>query len=413
MPVFATVVVASPANGSTVGTSVAFSASGNTSCGWGVATMGIYVDNNLEYVTQGSSLNTSLNLPVGSHKVYLQEWDFCGRSTGTNVALTVANQGGVHVSSPTNNSSVTNSVNFVATATSACSQGVASMGVYVNNALAAVSNGPNLNQTVTLAAGTQNAVVQSWDYCGGSSSQPITLNVSGGNVKTISQIQAAPNWNQWGELAPVYAICAPCSGVWWNMTQGASWTSLSGNATEFDIGGSTPYSDVLWSNKLIGQGTTQNMPDAGHQILPNVSNMIYSADVYVTNYSVTQYLEFDVNIYMNGLGLEWGTECNHLADGDWDIWDNVNATWVPTGAPCNLNNQAWNHIAIQVQRTSDNQLYYQSITVNGTTYNINKSYPPFSVPSSWYGLTVNYQMDGNYRMASNTTYLDNVNLQYW
>jgi len=35
------------------------------------------------------------------------------------------------------------------------------------------------------------------------------------------------------------------------------------------------------------------------------------------------------------------------------------------------------------------------------------------VPSSWYGITVNYKMDGNYNQSANTTYLDNLSLTYW
>ena len=111
--------------------------------------------------------------------------------------------------------------------------------------------------------------------------------------------------------------------------------------------------------------------------------------------------------------MQWGTQCNHLGDGDWDIWNNVQAHWFSTGAPCNLINNGWNHVTIQVQRESNNDLLYQSITMNGVTYNINQTVAPFSVPASWYGMTVNFQMDGNYNMSPNTTYLDNFNVTYY
>jgi len=51
--------------------------------------------------------------------------------------------------------------------------------------------------------------------------------------------------------------------------------------------------------------------------------------------------------------------------------------------------------------------------VNGTTYNINQTVAPFSVPSGWYGMTVNYQMDGNYNQTPYTTMLDNLSVTYW
>ncbi len=393
--------------------------------------MGIYVDNHLKYVVDGARLNTSLDLPSGNHRTVVQEWDYCGGATKTPVALnaTAGTHSAVYVTTPSNGASVGTSVGIVASAISGCSRGITAMGVYVDNHLAAVAAGNTLNQQVTMSEGTHSAVVQSWDACGGSAKQPLTLSVHGtassapptppttpatpSNVQTLSNIQAVGNWNQWGELAPVYDICAPCKGVSWGMTQHQSAISLSGNATRFDIGGTTPYADVLWSNKLIGQGTTENMPDHDRAILPNIHNMQYDAYVYVTNAAVTQDLEFDVNIYMDAVGMEWGTECNELADGDWDVWDNVNAHWNSTGVPCKLKNNAWNHVTFTVQRLADNSLVYKTITLNGVTSVINKTYPPFAVPRGWYGLTVNYQMDGNHSMTSNTTYVDNFSLEYW
>jgi hypothetical protein len=56
---------------------------------------------------------------------------------------------------------------------------------------------------------------------------------------------------------------------------------------------------------------------------------------------------------------------------------------------------------------------YQSIAVNGTTTNLNETFAPFSVPADWYGITVNYQMDGDKYQSPNTTYLDNLSLTYW
>jgi hypothetical protein len=285
------------------------------------------------------------------------------------------------------------------------------MGVYVNNQLAYSSAGGQLNAQINLSPGQQNTVVQAWDQCGGSSSAPVNVNV-GGN--TLYNLQASKGWIEWGELPPVYDVCAgSCPGVEWSMNQNIGSLSLSGNATQFNIGGSTPYSDVLWSNPIMGQGSTQNLYDNDHKLLPTLHNFVYDTYVYVTNFSVTQDLEFDINMYMNGVGMQFGTECNHLDHGVWDIWNNVSATWVPTSVPCTLKDNAWNHIVIQVQRQPNNDLLYQTISVNDTTFNINQTVAPFQVPQGWWGMTVNYQMDGNYRQAPNTTYLDKLNVTYW
>jgi len=141
-------------------------------------------------------------------------------------------------------------------------------------------------------------------------------------------------------------------------------------------------------------------------------NFIYDSDFYVTSDSITQVLEFDISKYMNGIGMVWGTQCNHLKDGDWDIWDNVNNLWISAGVPCHFIN-GWNHVTLSLQRGSDDSLIYQSIALDGTTYVINKTYLPGPADPSWWGVTANYQMDGNSAFTPNTTYLDNFSVSYW
>lgn len=326
----------------------------------------------------------------------------------------------VAVNSPVNGATVGSPTEFVATASTTCSQGVASMGVYVNNQLVYVVNGASLNTPVNLGAGAQHTVVEEWDRCGGASYTPVNVTVQAGAAAaaqssgpSLSNLQRSGGWKGWGELAPAYDICtAECPGVSFSMTQGVKSPSLSGNATQFSIGGSTPYSDVLWSNPIIGQNTTQNIPDANHTLLPTLHNFTYDAYFYVTNAAVTQVLEFDINMYLDGDGMTWGTQCRMAGGHEWDIWDNSAARWVAAGVPCNPINQGWNHVTVQVQREADNSLLYQSITLNGVTANINQTSAPISVPQNWWGITVNYQMDGNYQQAANTTYLDNFTFSY-
>jgi hypothetical protein len=197
------------------------------------------------------------------------------------------------------------------------------------------------------------------------------------------------------------------------MKQGIKTPSLSGDSTQFNIGGTKPYADVLWSNPLIGQGSTQGLPDTGHTLLPTLHNFTYDAYFYPTNLGVTQVLEFDISMYFDGLGLVWGHQCNLGGGHVWDIWDNVGHSWVSTGVACNPVNNAWNHLTIHVQRESDNSLLFQSITLNGATTNINKTYAPGSAPGSWRGITVNYQMDGNSKQSAYTTFLDDFTFSYY
>ncbi len=417
-PALATVAVSSPSNGETVSSNVIYVATATTStCSKGVASMGVYVDSQLTYVVNGAVLNATLSVNPGAHNTVVEEWDYCGGATFVSMAITVSSLAGVHVTSPANNSTVGAPANYVATATSSCSKGVASMGVYVNNQLIVVQNGTKLNTQVNLGPGAQKTVVEAWDYCGGASFVPVNVTVQQSGTK-LSNLQTSTGWNSWGQGPPNYVDCSPspCNGIQFSHALNVSTPSLSGHATQFSLGGpsgTAPWGDVLFSLPLLGHYSTQNLPDTGHKLLPNLHNFTYDADFYVTNASVTQVLEFDINMYMNGTGMIWGTQCNNLGGNVWDIWDNANAKWVSTGVACNLKNGAWNHVILQMQRETNNTLLYQSITLNGLTANINKTYTPFSVPVSWWGVTVNYQMDGNSKQAAHSTYLDNFSFTYW
>jgi hypothetical protein len=194
------------------------------------------------------------------------------------------------------------------------------------------------------------------------------------------------------------------------MHPGVTSPSLSGNATQFSLGGTRPYGDALFSAQLIGPDSSQ-LPDADHTLVPTLHNFVYDSYFFVTDASITQVLEFDINMYFNGVGLTWGHQCNHLGDGDWDIWDSHH--WVSSGVPCTLIQGAWNHLTLVVQREPDNTMLYESIELNGTTYQLNKTYPPAKISSSWWGVTANYQMDGDHAHTPNTTYVDNFSLTYW
>jgi hypothetical protein len=426
VPAFGAVTVSNPTNGATVSPNVQFVANATTTCSRGVASIGIYVDNSLEFVTDGTALNKTLSLSGGWHKTFVQEWDYCGGSSKTERDIDVTSGSGVYVSTPANGATVSSPVGIVANATTACAKGVAATGVYVNNQRVNVTPGAQLNVQVPMGAGTNYAVVQEWDNCGGSTKTALQLNVTGGttvtsnatapesipgNATTLTALQGWGGWNQWGELAPTYGICSTCTQVKWSMTQHESAVSRSGNGTAFWVGGTQPYSDALFSNPFMGQGSAK-IPDSSHTLMPTLHNFVYDTWFYVPNVAVAQSLEFDINMYLNGVGMEWGTQCDHLGSGQWDIWNNVQAKWVPTGNACQMNN-GWNHVILQVQRESNNDLLYKTISLNGVTYNINTTVAPFPVPAGWYGMTVNYQMDGNHSQSAYTTYLDDFNVTYW
>ena len=416
---FAGVTVTSPSNNSTVSSPVHYVATASTSCSKGVSAMGIYTAPYvLAYSVNGASLDTNLTLSPGTYNTTVQEWDNCGSSSTTPITITVSSGGsGVYVTKPTNNSTVTSPVNFVATATSSCSKGVASMGIYTAPFVLAYSvNGASLNTSLTLSAGTYNTVVQEWDNCGGSASTPITITVSGGSGSTFSNLHAGVGWTGYALLPPGYGICSTCKSsgpqVTWAMTQKIASPSVSGSSTKFDIGGTTDYADVLYNNHLIGDFSSQGMPDTGHTLVPTLHNFTYDVYFYGTNLELSQALEFDINQFFNGPGYIWGHECRIAGGHEWDTWDNVGKKWVDTGVACNPLSNSWNHLVIQVQRTSSNQLLFQSITLNGVTNTLNITRPP-GTAVGWYGITINWQYDGNSKQNAYSVYLDKLNFTYY
>jgi len=376
--------------------------------------MGIYPSAySLVYTVGGSNLNTNINLNPGTYNAVVVAWDNCGGASSAGVKITVQLGSGVHVISPSNHATVGSPVNFVATATTTCPKGVASVGIYTAPyKLAYVVGGANLNTSLSLSPGTYQTTVQEWDYCGGAATAPMTITV-GSSGKTLLNVHSSGGWNAYAQRPPNYGDCTWCtpSGpqTTWAMHQGVRNPTLSGSSTRFDIGGTEAYTDVLWNNHLIGDFSSQGLPDSNHKLVPTLRNFTYDVYFYGNNLGASQALEFDVNQFFGGMGFTWGHECRLAGGYEWDIWDSTK--WVPTGIPCNPNNNAWNHLVIQVQRTSDNKLNYQSITLNGETHVVHRTYSPFSAPG-WYGITVNYQMDGDHKQTPYTVYVDRLNFTY-
>jgi hypothetical protein len=230
---------------------------------------------------------------------------------------------------------------------------------------------------------------------------------------SFSDVQHSGGWAQYGQRAPNFVDCSPspCNGISFSMTQGVSSPSLSGKATEYYVGGNVPFSDALWNNHLIGADSTQGMPDGNQTVVPALHDFTYDVYFYGDNLGLSQALEFDINQFFNGMGFIFGHECRIAGGNEWDVWDNQNAYWKHTGIPCNPKSNSWNHLTLKVQRTSNNQLVYQSITLNGFTSTLNWSFPAGSAPG-WYGVTINYQMDGDENQDSYNIYLDNLTFSY-
>jgi hypothetical protein len=326
------------------------------------------------------------------------------------------------VSSPASGSA-SSPVHFVATATSpACSKGVGGIGIYTAPYKLAYSiQGAKLDTNLALGAGTYDITVQEWDNCGWSSKASLTLTVGTAGVPqttptptgtTFANLQSQKGWSGYALLPPSWGICSTCtstaSQLSWSWTQGVTSPSMDGLTTSSHYGGGTvKWGDVLWNNHLIGAFSSQGISDSSHTLLPTLHNFTYDVYFWVKDASVSQALEFDINQFTGGKSYIWGHECRIAGGHEWDVYDNVNTRWVPTGIACNPVSGGWNHLIISVQRTSNNQLLFKTITLNGKVGTVNRTYAPTG--TSWNGLTINYQLDGSTSGTPYTVYLDKLN----
>src|ERR1700680_2383596 len=181
---------------------------------------------------------------------------------------------GVNVTSPANGSTISGAVPYAASATtSSCSRGVASMGIYTApGVLAYTTNGSSLNTSLNLSAGTYNTTVEEWDYCGGASTTPIKVTVTSGGGKSFTNLQHSGGWSGYGQRSPNFVDCSPspCENVVFTMTERVKSPSMSGNSAAYYLAGSQAYGDTLWNNHLIGDISSQGLPDSGHTLLPMV-----------------------------------------------------------------------------------------------------------------------------------------------
>jgi hypothetical protein len=128
-------------------------------------------------------------------------------------------------------------------------------------------------------------------------------------------------------LSPSWAICSTCSStasnVNWSRSTGIASPAQDGNATKHHIGGTRPYSDILWNNHLIGSFSTVGLPDYKNTLTNGARNFIYDLYFYSSTISYSQALEFDINQFTGGKGYIWGHECRIAGGHEWDFYSGL------------------------------------------------------------------------------------------
>jgi hypothetical protein len=277
------------------------------------------------------------------------------------------------ISSPTNSSTVTSPINVVASAQP--KNPIFFMRVYVDQLPVYFTFNNSINTQIFAAPGQHTITIMAEDNQGYISATPLTVTVSSQPAQNvISSIQNLPAWQSCGGLFPPGSgragqICAAGGGTPNStMTQGVSSPSMDGKSAEFSIAPQPPdcpgYCNMLYFNPIAGGSS--------------VSHFIYDVYFYIDDPGAPQALEFDVNQTYGSQRWVWGSECNFKADGHWDIWNDAPHTgWEQTSVPCldtDFQANSWNHITWDVQQAGNN-VQYNTLTVNGTVYPVNTTYP--------------------------------------
>ena len=210
----------------------------------------------------------------------------------------------------------------------------------------------------------------------------------------LDQIQnTTDNWK-------TCALCAEgtnLTSVYW-MAPFQTTPSMTGSSREFFIGG------PKWSNTLFIKTYFDHF-DATH----------FLWDFYVywdpTTMANIWTAELDFWQVVNGKEFMIGSQCN-FGQGYWDIWDQKANQWLHSTVRCQrMAPNTWHHIQWYLYR-DNNTYHYDTLVVDGTAYNINRTFSP--TPSNWPSQTgVQWQLDKSSTGVDLHEWVDNVKLTVW
>jgi len=316
-------------------------------------------------------------------------------------AMSAASFAGVTVSSPSAGSTTGSPVHFVASASS--SKPITAMRIYVDSASVYNNSAASLDTQIAMSSGQHSVIVKAWDSSGAIFQQAFSLTVGAGSTPTPSAPAGTIVKSNIDQMTG-WQDCTVCAGInangpsaAYSMNENIASPSLDGQAAQFNIGGSTPYSDALWWKQLGGNNSAKNFT--------------YDLYFYLKNPNAAQALEFDVNQSNNVYKFIFGTQCNIKNGAQWDVWGNAAGNWIHTGIPCSMPSAyTWHHLTWQFKRT-DTQVVYVSFTYDGVTHYVNRSYPVRTKNVS--EINVAIQLDGNNTMTSYSEWVDKITLTYW
>ncbi len=174
------------------------------------------------------------------------------------------------------------------------------------------------------------------------------------------------------------------------------------------VDSTSSYTDVLWPYKLKGCDTCTQM-NTDFWVYPVSSSHVAS-------------LEYDSFLFdaTNNLNIMWGTQWNQRRRR-WQIWNQGGDQWVDTSVTTGPTFGSWNHIQLAEHRVIGDTscagtecLYYDSLTLNGTTYTLDLTEPAGPIHPGWHSVSgFQFQLDATPVSGSPVTlseYIDEANM---
>ncbi|HSL46955.1 MAG TPA: hypothetical protein VK897_26195 [Anaerolineales bacterium] len=185
--------------------------------------------------------------------------------------------------------------------------------------------------------------------------------------------------------------------------------SLDGQALQCSITGGDPFSNVHCYRNLPAE------PEANSFVLS--MSFLFTPDTTCNNQgsaSAVQAIEFTMNKWHEDQRYEIALQWQNVGDGapQWRYWDANQPPgnqWVglnPNISQC-LEADEWHSFALN-GGIVNNQIYYQSFTIDEQTHQLGLAVLPAAVPGEIDRLAIAIQLDGNSNQTPYNVYIDQV-----
>ena len=133
---------------------------------------------------------------------------------------------------------------------------------------------------------------------------------------------------------------------------------LDGAGTKLTYNGGAAYGNGTWSQTLASSYNNFTQFSLDFWAYMNNPGLSQAFEIHTLQHTGTQFYPFMI-------------QCDFKGSGFWRVWDPQAGNWVSTGIGCAVfTANSWNHFTVNFQR-ANNQLDYENIVINGTTYAFN------------------------------------------